>query len=408
MCSYPNILYNNSMKILILSNLYPPYVLGGYEILCEQVVKHLEQRGHTIHILTTDHESAVGNDHIERTLKVYIPFSQKADFNRAARITANRHNEAVTQETIARIKPDVIFIWSLLRILPGAARVAEASGIPVLYTFNDENIAGYSKTPFSLEPRRFRNWFLDTFFSHGITLEKLSLQHTTCISEVTKQNIISKRVPIPNSRVIYQGIPVERFPKKQGSWGAVHSPVRFLYAGQLHAYKGVHTILEAFQELEKQGTIPACKISIAGTGPQEYIEKLNTLAGTLYTSIDFLGKIPHESMPELYRQHDIFIFPSIWQEPFGLTHLEAMASGLPVISTANGGQGEFLVNRENALVFEPDNPMLLAEAIQTLLQDQNLRSGIAKQGRSTAVEKFSFSRYIDELEAYLKEITHTS
>lgn len=391
------------MRILIISNLYPPYVLGGYEILCHQVVNALEGRGHSIEVLTSDHGSPVSEKNVTRTLRLYRPFDQKAGFERFARAETARSNYRITEAYLSKREYDVIFIWSLLRLTPSAALVAERSGIPVVYTFNDENIAGFAPHPFSLRPKQLVHWILDAMMPM-ITTRPLRLEHTTCISNITRKNIIDKGVPIEGCRVIYQGIPTESFPRKQEPYGTLHSPIRLLYTGQLHHYKGVHTILEALSLLPPE-VAQRLSITIAGAGESEYEKRLEDLGKLAACPVTFTGKIPHQKMSDLYRSHDLFVFPSIWQEPFGLTHLEAMASGLPVISTANGGQGEFLIDRENALVFEPGDPKSLAEALVTMIEDDQLRKRIARNGRETAIGQFSFERYVLELEELLKSVS---
>ena len=392
------------MKIMIISNLYPPYVLGGYEILCEQVVERLKTKGHTCLILTSDHQSDTSTGHIERSLTLYRPFSESAGFERKRRSVTAKINRKKTREAIRRIEPDVIFIWSLLRLTPGPARAAEESEIPVFYTFNDENIAGFARHPFSLHPRGFYHWFMDSFITPEITVSDLSFEHTTCISNVTKQNIISKGVPIHNSLIIHQGIPIDKFPLREKAPGTVSDPIRILYAGQLHPYKGVHTIIDALGTLSKEPELPDVTLTIAGTGPDSYLAELEKHSGRAGIQPDLIGRIPHDQMPALYRDHDIFVFPSIWQEPFGLTHLEAMASGLPVVSTVNGGQGEFLTHDENCLAFRPDDPQELAEALKRLLTDEQLRRKLAIAGRETVERGFTFSRYVDTLEKQLKTL----
>ena len=109
-------------------------------------------------------------------------------------------------------------------------------------------------------------------------------------------------------------------------------------------------------------------------------------------------------MPRVYREHDIFAFTSTWREPFGLTHLEAMASGTPVVSTTVGGQAEFLRDGENALTVAPGNPRALAEALGRLIRDDELRQRIAQEGRRTVETEFTLSRYVGELDSWLAEV----
>jgi len=406
--------YTVFMKILIISNLYPPYILGGYEILCAQVVGYLEERGHEVKILTSNHESSENTPQITRTLQVYHPFSEPARFSRRARVKTARHNHRETVRAIGQTAPEVIFIWSLLRLTPAPARAAEASGLPVVYTFNDENIAGFLPAPFSLKPKAAVRWFLDAFITPGITLRGIRLSCTTCISKLLKRNLTATGLAIPDSRIIYQGIPLEQFPPRE-TLGTMGKPVRILYAGQLHPYKGVHTLIKALGLLKSQTDLPESEgaheyeelpefsITIAGKGPEEYTASLHESSVNFGVDTTFAGLVPHREMGAVYRNHDIFVFPSIWEEPFGLTHIEAMASGLAVVSTANGGQGEFLRHRENALIFPPDDEKALAASLRELMTDPELYAKLANGGRATAAEEFSFSRYVDELEKLLIE-----
>ena len=394
--------YTGFMKILIISNLYPPQVLGGYEILCGQVVQYLKERGHQVHVLTSNHQNAQSDHEATRTLNLYQSFDQKATFMRKARARTAAYNSRETSRMIGQVRPDVIFIWSLLRLTPAPARAAEKSNIPVVYTFNDENIMSFAGHHFSLSPKKLIHWVLDTFVTPGITLNGIAFRYTTCISQILKRNLLAKGLPIANSQVIYQGIPIERFPLRAQA-GFRHTPIRILYAGQLHAYKGVHTLLAALTGLSTQTGIPPFTLTVVGKGPEDYTTSLKEAAAKAGFPVDFRGLVPHAEMPSVYQRHDVFVFPSIWEEPFGLTHLEAMASGLPVVSTANGGQGEFLLDDENALTFPPEDVAVLARQLTRLLTDDALYTRLTYKGRATAVQGFSFSRYVDELEALLAQ-----
>ncbi len=389
------------MKICFITNLYPPFVLGGYEILCGQVAQHLAERGHAIEVITSDHGSGESGPGVHRSLRLYQPFDKPAGFMRMARSRTSAYNYRVTEQLLRDISPDIVFIWSLLRLTPGPALAAERAGVPVLYTFNDENIAGFLPEPFSLNPKQLVKWLLDATVHRRSTTGNLALAHTTCISRLLKDNLLSRGLPITSSAVIYQGIPIAAFPEKRDP-PEVHDPVRLLYCGQLHRYKGVHTILEALSIIDHDNPGLRYSLSIAGEGNPEYTGELKAAAGKLSGEIRFLGRVAHDRMSSVYRENDIFIFPSIWEEPFGLTHLEAMASGLPVVSTANGGQGEFLTDKTNALTFEPGSSAGLAEALQQVSSNRDLYARLRKEGRSTVERQFTFRRYIDELEQALK------
>jgi spore coat protein SA len=199
--------------------------------------------------------------------------------------------------------------------------------------------------------------------------------------------------------VIHQGIPVPDFPSKPRP-GTLGSPLRLLYVGQLHEYKGVHTLLEAADRVARLlGTV---HVTVIGDGPEDYLARLRALAAAGRADVEFAGRLPHSDLPPVYRGHDVFVFPSIWAEPFGLTHLEAMASGTVVISTANGGQAEFLVDGENALVFPKEDAKELASRILSLAGDPGLAARLAVSGRALVERQYSIERYVTDLERFLE------
>jgi glycosyltransferase involved in cell wall biosynthesis len=80
-----------------------------------------------------------------------------------------------------------------------------------------------------------------------------------------------------------------------------------------------------------------------------------------------------------------------------------MASGLPVISTVNGGQGEFLLDGVNCLSFPPSDASHLARQIQTLAEDSDLYKSLVEAGRETVEKGFTFSRYVADLQRLLEK-----
>ncbi len=391
--------YTVCMKILIVTNLFPPHVLGGYEILCHQVVQTLKQRGHEITVLTSNEGNLDSSDDVLRKLKVFQSFDRKVEGSmRKDKLRTYRHNKSVMRQVLAADSYDVIFHWSMLRLTTAAAIVAEQSSIPVVYTFNDEHPSGYLPSPIGRSIRSLARWALDATIFRTLTNRSLRFTHTTCISRILKQNLIKAGMPIQSSEIIYQGIPLQQFPKREQDRDG-KNPLKVLYAGQLHQYKGVHTLLQALALIDSE----SYEISIAGAGTPEYEQELHQLAAKLPVKVQFLGKVPHQGMSAIYQAHDVLVFPSIWPEPFGLTHLEAMASGLAVISTVNGGQGEFLQEGVNALTFDPSDASQLARQLKRLASDEKLFQNLVQEGRRTVENGFSFSRYVDDLEALLNK-----
>lgn len=395
------------MKILIISSLFPPQVLGGYAILCEQVCRELVRMGDDLHVITSD--QGVGTDFeeldylpIDRVLEHVLPFSKppRGFWGMSRRVEGvHARNYARTRELIARIKPDIAFVWSQLRLTLGSARAAQDAGLPVVFALNDAHIGAYVRSRFTGGPKGWLRAAYDRLAMPHRSLNGLDLTYTTAISKCLKEQLLEMGTPIENSRVIYQGIPIERYDVKEDP-GCIGDPVKIFYAGQLLEAKGVHTLLEAIRRINENAPEVRVEVSIAGAGPDDYTMRLREMAPH---NVRFLGKLPNAELPPIYRAHDIFVFPSIWKEPFGLTQLEAMASGTVAVCTTDGGHGECLFEGENALTFRKGDSEHLASRILELIRDPELSRRLARNARAMVEKDFTVARYAETQRALLEE-----
>jgi glycosyltransferase involved in cell wall biosynthesis len=107
-------------------------------------------------------------------------------------------------------------------------------------------------------------------------------------------------------------------------------------------------------------------------------------------------------LPAVYRQHDVLLHTDEWEEPFALTPLEAMASGLPVIAARTGAMKEILRHGDNAFLYTPGNSVELASRIQELQMQPALRSQVAETAQAEVISKFNESAVTDQIESYLQ------
>ena len=121
----------------------------------------------------------------------------------------------------------------------------------------------------------------------------------------------------------------------------------------------------------------------------------------------FLGKIPRADLPRIYAEHDALIFPSEWDEPFAITPLEAIASGLAVIGTTTGGSGELFRNRETAMTFTAGDAADCARAIRELCADRNLFEKISRNAQREVKTKHTLDAMVDKIEQSLKAETES-
>lgn len=168
-----------------------------------------------------------------------------------------------------------------------------------------------------------------------------------------------------------------------------------LFVGRLVEKKGVNYLIKAFSLLPddlKNKT----KLWIIGDGTERQSLEALVASLNLSKSIIFLGRLPNSELPDYYATADIFIAPSIVDssgdtEGQGVILLEAMASGVAVISTKTGGISEVIIDSKTGLLVEPKCPEELNTAIQNLLTDNKLRHNIAKTAQNSA-EKYDWNR----------------
>ena len=124
----------------------------------------------------------------------------------------------------------------------------------------------------------------------------------------------------------------------------------------------------------------------------------------LESNVRFAGFVSHENLPCFYQEHDILLFPSIWDEPFSITLLEGMSSGLAVVGTATGGSLEILENDVNALVFPKEDAKACSTQILRFMAAPELYERIRGNGRCTVEERFRFEDMIDKIEDSLGRV----
>ncbi len=402
------------MKIAVITNLFPPHYVGGFEIRCEQVSRALAAKGHEVVVLTSI--SGVDRPVVERgEIDVHRIFDLYRQFTnpvtretypwllvRSDRFKTTRKNYRIAREALLREKPDLVFAWSQSHLSLGPIRAAQDLRFPLAWTFGDPNIKQYKPASFSRRREKFLDYILDRSLWRKATWVDLDFSYTHCVSADIKRRLIEQGLPLENSQVIYRGIPIQQYPMRDNS-GSLHTPVRVLFVGQVHRYKGVHTLVDAAHRLAGKHGNGYLAVSIIGEGEGEYKMKLVDQANSGPATINFLGKVPHKELSRVYRDHDIFVFPSAGggYEGFGATALEAMASGLPIVGTTQGGMAELFEHETNALVFEAEQPNDLADKLERLISDDDLRRRLVLTARRQLEKDFAIRGYVEKMEQFV-------
>ena len=412
------------MRILFVTTFYPPYVVGGWEQLVEDLNHGLRGRGHETLVLTTNHglppgqtllDSEAGVDRslfLESNLQFYQPSDMLTYRQRT------QHNLHATQSAIERFRPDVVFVhimWNLSRGIPWLAEQL----LPGRVVYYVADHWPYSPDPHELywrdgagDPlRRTLKRMIAPLPLYIVAQDRrrfrLAFDNVLCVSEAIRRAMLANLLLDPQRvEVVYNGIDVDAFPFRRrtvAATGGRKSGLRLLYAGSLVPHKGVHVAIDAMSQLARQGALGAMRLTIVGSGRPDYESLLRqrVVDQGLQDWVSFEGRIPRSEMPGQVAAHDALIFPSEWPEPLARMTQEAMASGAVVIGTTTGGTGEILEEGRTGLVFAPGDAIGLAQCIRRLAGDQALFTRLATNARRRVEEKFSFQRMLDQVERAL-------
>ncbi|PQP84977.1 glycosyltransferase family 1 protein [Paenibacillus sp. PCH8] len=177
----------------------------------------------------------------------------------------------------------------------------------------------------------------------------------------------------------------------------VTKPLSILYVGRLIPGKGVDILIRAMSLLQRQMSV---QLVVAGKGPPRYVRRLRDLALKQKVHVSFRGQINHEHIDQLYRAVDFLVCPSQKHEAFGLVNVEAMASGLPVIASDNGGIREIIQSGTNGyLVTNYRHPRSFTSCLHKLANSPTSAQALGEAGRASAVAQFSWARTALHLES---------
>lgn len=407
------------MRMLVLTSLYPPHFLGGYELNCKIDAEELAHRGYEVFILTSRWKAGKSTieDNVYRLLH-YDPLDESLSlekslpdplrllrrYNQLRWAFACRRNYNITRGIVATLKPDMAYIWNMGSVSISPVLAAQDQGIPTVFSLGDYWLADL-KTELCLEPNPLKRRYRAAVV--GLRdFGRINLKHMLVCSRSLMQSYVDLHFPEENITVIPRGVPSQiildiddlaNLPQNEDQ-------VRLVYVGRLEPEKGTHIAIEALAHLVGEMDAAPIRLDIIGAGPDKYVRQLQKMVTALGLEerVAFVGRLEHQQLLGRYTEYDALLFPSLWAEPFGVTITEAMARGLPVIATNVGGVPEIISDGENGLLVPPDEPMMLAHAVRRLVQNPALAQKIRYAALNTVRENYTHEWIVDQTEEYLQ------
>lgn len=395
-------------RVLVVTNMYPPHHYGGYELVCQEVVDHLRQRGHEVRVLTSRWRVPEVDDvpderekGVWRDLELYWHDHIVLNPPIQGRLAIERGNQQSLRRALDEATPDVVSLWHMGAMSMGLLTTLAESRLPLVYAVGDDWLTYGPKMDawarlFLDRPRLGR--LARSVTGVPTSLGNIGQTGTFCfVSDCTRRRAEELgRWRFPDAEIVPHGInpadfPIAASPAPGRAWGW-----RLLYVGRIDDRKGIDTALRALALLPEEA-----RLQLVGRGDDRYLAELHRLSARLgLTHRLSFDAVERAQLGDVYRAADALVFPSTWEEPFGLVPLEAMACATPVVATGTGGSGEFLTHEVNCLRFTPGDDASLAQAVRRLARDPGLRERLVAAGLGTAAE-LTTVRLADELERRL-------
>ncbi|MBA2872143.1 hypothetical protein HNQ85_002433 [Anoxybacillus calidus] len=261
----------------------------------------------------------------------------------------------------------------------------------------------------------------DMFSPLKITKElaEQAIQQSTIITTVSEyiKHTITGRYELPSDKieVVYSGIDLEQYvpvwtetgqkirESMRKEWNVANKKV-ILFIGRLSKTKGPHILIQCMSEV--LSCHPDAVLVIVGgrwfsdNGWNDYVERLHHLAKPYGEKIIFTNYIPSKKIPHILLMSDVFVCSSQWHEPLARVHYEAMAAGVPIITTNRGGNAEVIHHMKNGFVIDDyQNIQSFSKAIHFMLSHREKAAQMAKNGRNYVEEHFQFTHVAARLEA---------
>ena len=384
------------MRVLVITNLYPPEFLGGYEIGCEQMVRELRSYGHEVRVVTSASPVAASRREsgIERTLELAPIYSLERMlsvspsvlrfFHQRSRIV-NPGNALSIARAIEDFQPDVAYLWNLLGLGGlGILALLAHQGIEWIWHVMDsipselcaDGGAGpaLARELSAVFPGRYvmcSSHVLGEIRAAGVAIG----DHIYVLP-----NWVTGDPPPPRRRFFSDG------------------ELRMLAAsGVLCEPKGTHIVIEAAARLRDHG-FANFSIDVYGS-EQDARFRTQLHEHRVADFVRFKGARSHPELLQQFHAYDMFLFPSWSREPFGFAPLEAAAAGCVPLVSADCGIAEWLVGDVDCLK-APRNAEGFARSIAAVLRCEVALDAMGARAQSVAWREFHISstaRRVEEL-----------
>ena len=392
------------MKILFLSDDFPPDNFGGAGVVAYGLAKAIKKLGHDICVVSTTQDRSKEGNYVQDGLRIYKIYSRYHRRWRAYLSLYNPQTVKKVSKIISSIKPDVVHAHNIhYHLSYYCLKIAKKIGAKVFLTAHDVMLVHYGKIKIPKETtcenylnycklsaldqvkeykKRYnpvRNLVIKRYlkkYVNNVIAVSDALKKALILNGITKVEVIHNGIDVNEHEVDFEAVSV--FKKTNN----LENKKIILFGGRISEGKGVNQVLESLGLILKE--VPDALLLIAGSDGSG-INK-TTLP------IKFMGWLGQEDMKIAIAASDVVVFPSVYLESFGMISLEAMAAKKPVVGTCFGGTPEIVVDGETGYIVNPNNVNLLADRITDLLRDEQKAIKFGQNGYERVKNYFSLDQ----------------
>ena len=410
------------MRILVVNDLFPPDVVGGYELRCGEAVEWLIRRGYDVAVLTT--ESGIKDDshdyHVYRRLKKYPYGTTPENWRFFRRLYFAVRDNYIFIRVIKKYKPDILYLWHCAGISRSLIPELFDLAIPTVVDVSDKwlykiwrewgpiygFLSGASSSTLKEYMKRCLLKILPIFSfgllraSYSIDLERVKGYFT---SGWNKEFHVKNFVQCNHFHVFHTGIDLGKFRYNQKK--SINRSISLLYVGQISKEKGFLFLLD---QLQQACQVADCMISLTAIGDfrdeqmrEETEEKMKSFDEKC--RVRFIGRVPHQDIYKYYHDSHFTVFPSIWEEPFSRVPLESMACGTPCISTNNSGSNELFLTKAPLLPLDRKDPNSLWKMIREYRDSPERYIQLSLAGKEFTEKYYTFDRFMEKVKKLMLE-----
>jgi glycosyltransferase involved in cell wall biosynthesis len=400
------------MRVLVITDLFPPVGFGGYERTCADLVDGLKG-SHEVTVLTSDlqRDAVPPAPGVRRELAYLGP--KRRELARVPAAAARAAN--ATRRVLAEVRPDVVYVSNCLVAPQAAPWAAAQAGVPVVYRLSELWFAStlYRGDRFvgHLLPgqgglHRPWSWFVRGVNRHpALRLDPTRAARAAiswCSDELRAQVRLPPSVTPVLERTIHPGIGdgFARLKRRPDARPLV------VYAGRVTAAKGADVAVRALAAVRGEHGIDA-RLVMAGHCDPPVARSIRRLAAELGVSghLALTGPLESEALGRLLERAHAVVVPTVTHEAFGRICIEAALARVPVVASRVGGIPEALRDGEHALHFPPGDPVACAAALASTLHSPGTAAARARRAFAHA-QRFSVERFVAASEALLQDTVH--